>query len=80
MGSLGNAPHMTAYGRVGLAPLYTRLVGRGRVGASSAPSTNTVILPTSRSWSGECSRWSAASNSDSPPGSSRGPCPRDSVS
>ena len=68
MGSLGNASHMTAYGGVGLAPLYTGLVRRGRVGASSAPSTNTVTLPTSRSSSGGCRRWSAASNSDTPPG------------
>ena len=42
--------------------------GGGRVGASSAPSTNTVILPTSRSPSGGCRRWSAASSSDTPPG------------
>ena len=52
MGSLGNASHMTAYGGVGLAPSYTGLVGRRRVGASSAPSMNTVISPTSRSLSG----------------------------
>ena len=68
MGSLGNASHMTAYGGVGLAPSYTRSVGRGRMGASSAPSTNTVISPTSRSSSGGCRRWSAASSSDTPPG------------
>ena len=67
-GSLGNASHMTAYGGAGLAPSDTGLVGRGRAGASSAPSTNTVILPTSRSSSGGCRRWSAASRSDSPPG------------
>ena len=68
VGSLGNASHMTAYGGVGLAPSYTGLVGRGRAGASSAPSTNTVISPTSRSSSGGCRRWSAASCSDTPPG------------
>ena len=68
MGSLGNASHMTAYGDVGLAPSYTGLVGRGRVGAWSAPSTNTVIWPTCRSSSGGCRRWSAASNSDTSPG------------
>ena len=68
MGSLGSASHITAYGGFGLAPSYTGLVGRGRVGASSAPSRNTVILPTSRSSSGGCRRWSAASNSDTPPG------------
>ena len=49
MGSLGNASHTMAYGGVGLVPSYTGLVGRGRAGASSAPSTNTVISPTSRS-------------------------------
>ena len=38
------------------------------VGASSTPFTNTVTLPTSRSSSGGCRRWSAASNSDTPPG------------
>ena len=54
VGFLGNASHMTAYRGVGLAPLYTGLVGRGRAGASSAPSTNTVILPTSRCSSGGC--------------------------
>ena len=37
MGSLGIASHMTAYGGVGLALSYTGWVGRGRVGASSAP-------------------------------------------
>ena len=68
VGSLGKALHMTAYGGVGLALSYTGLVWRGRVGASSAPSTNTVISPTSRSSSGRCRRWSAASNSDTPPG------------
>ena len=35
---LGNR---TGYGGVGLVPSYTGLVGRGRVGASPAPSTNT---------------------------------------
>ena len=59
---------MTAYGGVGLAPSYTGLVKRGQVGASPAPSTNTVISPTSRSSSGGCRRWSVASNSDTPPG------------
>ena len=68
VGSLGKASHTTAYGGVGLAPSYTGLVGRGRVGASSAPSTNTVISPTSRSLSGGCRRWSAASSSNTPPG------------
>ena len=68
MGSLGNASLTMAYGGVGLVPSYTGLVVRGRAGASSAPSTNTVILPTSRSSSGGCRRWSAASSSDTPPG------------
>ena len=68
MGSLGNASLTMAYGGVGLVPSYTGLVGRGRAGASSAPSTNTVISPTSRSSSGGCRRWSAASSSDTPPG------------
>ena len=67
-GSLGNASHTMAYGGVGLALSYTGLVGRGRVGASSAPSTNTVISSSSRSLSGGCRRWSAASSSDTPPG------------
>ena len=67
MGSLGNASHRTAYEGVGLVPSYTGLVGRGRVGASSASSTNTLISPTQRSLSGGCRRWSAASNSDTPP-------------
>ena len=68
MGSLGNASQTTAYGGVGLVPLYTGLVGRGRADASSAPSTNTVTSPTSRSSSGGCRRWSAASGSDNYPG------------
>ena len=68
VGSLGNASHTMAYGGVGLVPSYTGLVGRGRAGASSAPFTNTVISPTSRSSSGGCRRWSAASSSDTPPG------------
>ena len=68
VGSLGNASHMTAYGGVGLAPSYTGLVGRGRVGASSARSTNTVISPSSGSSSGGCRRGSAASSWDTPPG------------
>ena len=68
VGSLGNASHTMAYGGVGLVPSYTGLVGRGRAGASCAPSTNTVISPTSRSSSGGCRRWSAASSSDTPPG------------
>ena len=66
MGSLGNASHMTAYAGVGLAPSWTGLLGRGWVGALSAPSTNTVISPTSRSLSSGCRRWSAASNSETP--------------
>ena len=49
------------------APSCTWLVGRGRAGASSAPSTNTVISPTSRSSSGGCRWCSAASSSDTPP-------------
>ena len=68
VGSLGNASHTMAYVRVGLVPSYTGLVGRGRAGPSSAPSTNTVISPSSRSSSGGCRRWSAASSSDTPPG------------
>ena len=39
VGSLGKASQTTAYGKVGLAQSYTGLVGRGRVGASSAPSS-----------------------------------------
>ena len=68
MGSLGNASHTMAYGGVGLVPSYTGLVGQGRGGASSAPSTNTVISPTSRSSSSGCRRWIAASSPDYPPG------------
>ena len=68
VGSLGNASHTMAYGGVGLVPSYTGSVGRGRADASSAPSANTVISPTSRSSSGGCRRWSAASSSDTPPG------------
>ena len=66
--SLGKASHMMAYGGVGLVPSYTGLVGRGQVGVSPAPSTNTIIWPTSNSYSGVCRMWSAASISDSPPG------------
>ena len=68
VGSLGNASHRMAYGGVGLVPSYTGLVGRGRARASSAPSTKTMISATSRSLSGGCRRWSAASSSDTPPG------------
>ena len=68
VGSLGNASHTMAYGGVGLVPSYTGVVGRGRAGASSATSTNTVISPTSRTSSAGCRRWSAASSSDTPPG------------
>ena len=68
VGSLGNASQTTAYRGVGLVPSYIRLVGRGRADTSSAPSTNTVTSPTSRSSSGGCRRWSAASSSDTPPG------------
>ena len=68
LGSLGNASHTMAYGGVGLVPSYTGLVGRGRAGTSTAPYTNTVIWPTSRSSSGGCGRWSAASSSDPLPG------------
>ena len=64
----GNASHTMAYGGVGLVPSYTGLVGRGRADAWSAPPTNTVISPTSRSSSPGCRRWSAASSSDTPPG------------
>ena len=68
VGSLGNASETTAYGGVGPVPSYTGLVGRGRADASSAPSTNNVTSPTSRSSSGGCRRWSPASSSDTPPG------------
>ena len=68
VGSLGNASHTTVYGGVALVPSYTGLVGRGRVGLSPAPSTNTVISPTSKSSSGGCRRPSAASSWDTPPG------------
>ena len=67
MGSHGNASHTTAYGRVGLVPSYTGVVGRGRVCVSPAPSTNIVTSPTSKSLLGGCRRWSAASSSDTPP-------------
>ena len=52
VGSLESASHTTAYGGVGLVPLYTGLVRRGRVGVSPAPSTNIVTLPASKSLSG----------------------------
>ena len=68
VGSLGNASQTMAYGGVGLVLSYTGLVRRGRADASSAPSTDTVTSPTSRSSSGACRRWSAASSSDTPPG------------
>ena len=68
MGSLSNASHTTAYGGVDLVPLYTGLVGRGRVGVSPARSTNIVSLPTSKTSSGGCRSRSAASSSDIPPG------------
>ena len=68
VGSLGNASQTMAYGGVGLVPSYTGLVGRGRADASSAPSTNTVTSPTSRSSSGRCRRWTATSSSDTPRG------------
>ena len=64
----GNASHTMAYEGVGLLPSYAGLVGRRRAGASSMPSTDTVISPTSRSSSGGCRRWSAASSLDTPPG------------
>ena len=67
-GLLGERLAHGGVGGIGLAPSYTGLVGRGRVGASSAASTNTVTSPTSRSSSGGCRSWSAASNSDTPPG------------
>ena len=71
VGPLRNASHTMAYGGVGLVPSYTGLVGRGRAGAASVPSTNTVISPTSRSSSGGCRSWSAASSSDTLPGVAR---------
>ena len=37
-----------------LGPLYTGLVGRGRLGVSPAPSTNIVTSPTCKSSSGRC--------------------------
>ena len=43
VGSLGNALHTMAYRGGRLVPSYTGLVSRGRAGASSAPSTNTVV-------------------------------------
>ena len=61
-GSLGNASHTTAYRGSGLVPSYTGLVGRGRAGVSSVTSTKIVTSPTSRSSSGSCRRWSAASS------------------
>ena len=64
----GDLSHTMAYGGVGLVPSYTGLVGRGRVDASSVPSRNTLISPTSASSSGGRRRWSAASSSDTPPG------------
>ena len=67
VGSRGNASHTMAYGGVSLVPSYTGMFGRRRAGSPSAPSTNTVISPTSRSSSAGCRRWSAASSSD-PPG------------
>ena len=44
VGYLANASHTTAYGEVGLVPSYTGFVGRGRgrVGVSLAPSSNTL--------------------------------------
>ena len=68
VGSLGYASHTKAYGGLGLVPSYTGLVGLGQVGVSPAPSTNIVTSPTSKSSSGGCRRWSAASSSDTPPG------------
>ena len=68
MGSLKNTSHTTAYGGVGFVLSYTGLVGRGRVGVSPTPSTNTVILPTSKSLCGGRRRWSAACSSKTPPG------------
>ena len=56
------------YRGVSPVPSYTALVGRGRGGGSPAPSTNTVISPTSNSSSGGCRRWSAASSPDTPLG------------
>ena len=68
VGYLGNASHTTAYRGVSLVPSYTGLVGRGRVGVSPSPWTNTVSSPTSKSSSGGCRRWSTASSLDTPPG------------
>ena len=81
-GSLGNALHTTAYGGVGLVTSYTGLVGRGRVGALSAPSTKAETSPTSRSSSGGCRRWSAVPARTlllgmwPALGSGTGPCPQ----
>ena len=66
-GLSGNASHTKAYGGAGLVPSYIRLVRQGRVGVSPVRSTNIVTSPTSKSSSGGCRRWSAASSSDAPP-------------
>ena len=66
--SWGASRTLRRTGGFGLALSYTGLVGQGQVGASSAPSTNTLISPTSRFSSGGCRRWSATSNSDTPRG------------
>ena len=67
-GSLGNTSHTTSYGGVALVPSYIGLVGRGREGVLPAPSTNIVTSPTSKSSSGGCRRWSAASSTWPAPG------------
>ena len=60
--------HDCVRGAVDLVLSYTGLVRRGRVGAPPGPSTNIVTSPISKSSSGRCSRLSAASSSDTPPG------------
>ena len=68
VGSVGNTSHTTAWGGGRPGAVDTGLVWRGRVGVSSAPSTNIVTSPTFTSSSGGCRRWSAAFSSDTPPG------------
>ena len=68
-GYSGESPaHDGVRGGVRLVPSYTGLVKRGRVGVSPPPSTNIVTSRTSKSSSGGCRRWSAASSSDIPLG------------
>ena len=68
VGSLAKASHVTAYRGVGLVLSYTRLVARGRMRVSPAPATNIVASPTSKSTSGRCRGWCAASSANNPPG------------